>query len=145
MAKTTNLELDKMNILTLNLKQVYFDQILSGEKTQEFRDLTPTTWAKYMELVDEQGNVYKDWEQVPQDVDASKVGCFAREYDAIKFLTGAYNVKPRPYMIVEVLGGEVFGHVDDDDEPIWIEYDGEKYQEAHIVYNLGKILEKSGC
>ena len=30
-----------MKTLTLNLKHVYFDQILAGEKTHEYRDIFP--------------------------------------------------------------------------------------------------------
>lgn len=36
-----------MKILTLSIKQVYFDEILAGTKKQEFRDVTPINAKKY--------------------------------------------------------------------------------------------------
>jgi hypothetical protein len=38
-----------MKILTLIIKQVYFDQILNGTKTQEFREIKPSTEKKYVD------------------------------------------------------------------------------------------------
>ena len=38
-----------MKILTLIIKQIYFDQILNGTKTQEFREIKPTTEKKYVD------------------------------------------------------------------------------------------------
>ena len=32
-----------MNILTLSIKQKYFDEILAGKKTHEYREIRPTT------------------------------------------------------------------------------------------------------
>lgn len=37
-----------MKILTLIIKQIYFDQILSGEKTKEFREIKQSTEKKYI-------------------------------------------------------------------------------------------------
>ena len=31
-----------MNILTLSVKQIYFDEILAGKKTHEYREIRPT-------------------------------------------------------------------------------------------------------
>ena len=39
-----------MEILTLIIKQKFFDEILSGKKTQEFREIRPTTQKKYCQL-----------------------------------------------------------------------------------------------
>ena len=38
-----------MKILTLIIKQVYFDQILNGTKTEEFREIKPSTETKYVD------------------------------------------------------------------------------------------------
>ena len=38
-----------MEILTLIIKQKFFDEILSGNKTQEFREIRPTTQKKYIQ------------------------------------------------------------------------------------------------
>lgn len=45
-------------ILTLNIKQMYFNQILKGEKTIEFRDLKPSTLNRYTWVDAETGNRY---------------------------------------------------------------------------------------
>ena len=44
----------KENTLYLTIKQVYFDAIVAGQKTEEYREIKDTTYKKYLE-VDEQG------------------------------------------------------------------------------------------
>ena len=61
-------------VLHLNLYHKYFDQILKGEKTIEYRDITPY-WSKRLE---------------------------GRHYDVIKFKNG-YR-KDAPEMLVEFKG-----------------------------------------
>jgi hypothetical protein len=39
-----------MKNLTLSIKQIYFDQILSGEKKIETRDIRPNNVHKYCQL-----------------------------------------------------------------------------------------------
>lgn len=46
----------KENTLYLTIKQVYFDQIMEGSKTEEYREIKETTYKKYLE-VDEGGNM----------------------------------------------------------------------------------------
>lgn len=120
-----------MRILTLSIKQNFFDEILAGTKTQEFREIRPSSQAKYCEVDEEGYCVENDGIIVP------------RKYDAIKFLTGAYNKGPRPYIIVEVKDANVELFVDENDEFIELEQNGEKYLAARIVYDLGEIIEKS--
>ena len=40
-----------MNILTLSIKQKYFDEILAGKKTHEYREIRPTNAKKYITLI----------------------------------------------------------------------------------------------
>ena len=61
-------------VLHLNLYRKYFDQILKGDKTIEYRDITPY-WSKRLE---------------------------GRYYDVIKFRNG--YAKDAPEMIVEFKG-----------------------------------------
>ena len=63
-----------MKILHLNLYRKYFDAILKGEKTIEYRDITPY-WSKRLE---------------------------GRHYDVIQFRNG--YAKVAPVMIVEYKG-----------------------------------------
>lgn len=50
---------DKSNTLYLTIKQVFFDQIITGTKKEEYRELKETTYKKYIET-DEDGNVFFD-------------------------------------------------------------------------------------
>ena len=77
-----------MNILTLIIKQKYFDEILAGTKTQEFREIRPNTQKKYCELDEEGYCKEEDGILIP------------RKYDAIQFYVG-YN-KNRASALVEV-------------------------------------------
>ena len=61
-------------VLHLNLYRKYFDQILKGEKTTEYREVTPY-WSKRLE---------------------------GRDYDVIQFRNG--YAKVAPMMIVEFKG-----------------------------------------
>lgn len=83
--RTVTKEIDTTGwaILTLNIKQVYFDRILKGEKTVEYRDIKPSTTARYT------------W------VDASTGSRYLRKFDALRLCVGrgVYSDK----MLVEVV------------------------------------------
>lgn len=64
------------------------------------------------------------------------------EYDAIKFLTGEYK-GTRPFAIVEVKGAKVEILTDEDGNEIPYEVDGVEYVMAQIIYDLGKVIDKS--
>ena len=66
-----------MKVLHLNLYRKYFDAILNGEKTIEYRDITPY-WSKRLE---------------------------GRHYDVIQFRNG--YAKDAPTMLVEYEGYDV--------------------------------------
>jgi hypothetical protein len=118
-----------MKILTLIIKQKYFDEILAGTKTQEFREIRPSSQSKYCEL-DEEGFC--------KEVD----GIFIpRKYDAIRFYVG-YN-KNRASALVEVKDANIELFVDENDEFIVQMQDGVEYLMAQVVYDLGKVLEKN--
>lgn len=68
-----------MKILNLIIKQVYFDAIIRGEKTQEFREVKPTTIKKLLQL-DEEG-----YELLDENENSLPI-----QYDAIRFYVG-YN------------------------------------------------------
>lgn len=119
-----------MNILTLSIKQKYFDEILAGKKKQEFREIRPSSQKKYCGL-DEEGYC--------KEID----GIFIpRKYDAIKLLTGAYSGK-RPWALVEVKCANIELFVDENNEFIELEEKGVPYLAAQVVYDLGKVIDKS--
>jgi len=72
-----------MKVLTLNIKQVFFDAIMAGDKDIEARDLKSTTINRYTWLNKEDGKRY------------------LKVYDAIRFYVG-YN-KDRESALVEVV------------------------------------------
>lgn len=112
-----------MKILTLIIKQVWFDQIVSGEKKQETRELRPKSEKKYIQY--DQEDCY----------DAIK-------YDAIRFYVG-YNTD-RDTALVEVVGCEFEDIVDESGKNIELEENGEKYDMMNIVYHLGRVIEVNG-
>lgn len=120
-----------MNILTLIIKQSYFDEIIAGKKKEEYREVKPTTASKYIYYVDEQGNQYKPSALPPEDVPLEER---LIEYDAIQFYVG-YNAD-RDSALVEVKDAVL-----DIYENETYEYKGEEYMLSVITYKLGKILE----
>lgn len=71
-----------LKVLTLNIKKIYFDEIMRGEKKIEYRELKQTTLSKYTYLDESDGKRY------------------LRRYDAIRFFVG-YN-KDRESALVQV-------------------------------------------
>ncbi len=123
-----NNENKEMKVLTLIIKQKYFDAILQGRKVQEFREIRPTNEKKYI-LVDEKGYAVTDEHN----------NCIPVKYDAIRFFVG-YQ-KDRDTALVEVQSAYTEILVDDKGKPIAYDYEGEEYWAERVVYNLGKILE----
>ena len=124
-----------MKILNLIIKQVYFDAIIRGEKTQEFREVKPTTIKKLLQL-DEEG-----FEVIDEHGNSQPI-----QYDAIRFYVG-YN-KDRDSALVEVKDAHCEIFVDEDGEPIEWEVINPKTGKTEywcaeqVVYDLGKVLEK---
>ena len=71
-----------MKVLTLNIKKVYFDEIMSGVKMIEYRELKQTTLNKYTYLDESDGKRY------------------LRRYDALRLYVGYH--KDRESALVQV-------------------------------------------
>lgn len=120
-----------MKTLTLSIKQTYFDEIITGTKKVETRELQPKNNKKYIE-VDSEGFALVDAED----------NIITRHYDQINFLTGAYS-GTRPRMTVKVESSKVFLLEDEDGKLVELEDEkGIIYIAAVIEYQLGEIIEK---
>lgn len=71
-----------MKVLTLNIKKIYFDEIMSGAKKIEYRELKQTTINRYTYLDDTDGKRY------------------LRRYDALRLFVGYH--KDRESALVQV-------------------------------------------
>ena len=132
-----------MKILTLNLKRQYFNEILAGTKTHEYRDLFPEHTDKFIRYI-LNGKEYKVNEIPSEEDEPGEITPVPIKYDAIKFLTGAYK-GTRPYIIVEVLSANILIPKDDQGNEIIIydEASDIEFIMAQMDYTLGRILEKS--
>jgi hypothetical protein len=118
-----------MKNLTLSIKQIFFDKILSGEKKTETRDIRPSNIHRYCQMDDD--GYLLDADGYIQPI----------KYDTITLYTGSYRGK-RPKLVVEVVDAEVFLLEDENGELYILEEDGIEYNPAIIEYNLGRILER---
>ena len=155
-----NMNPTKDDMLYLPIKQNYFDEIVAGTKKKEYRDISPTTYKKYLDC-DEEGNPYANDEVLsPEDLEyygadllmACKDGKFPFYFrEDIKFLNLAvgYN-KERDTAIVEVesitaqIPNDRNGHqmrfnINADGSPD-ITPEG-KFCMWQAVFQLGKVVE----
>lgn len=151
-----------MKVLTLSIKREFFNKILNGEKTHEYREVTEKNGKKYINYAINGKVVPFDYEgEVPED---AEVGISCVEYDALRLLTGSYS-KKRPWLLVEVkkaehqfacdANGEVvywssaqkpypgpvltYGEYGGEDE---ISQDDDGWSVQRIDYTLGEVLDK---
>lgn len=107
--------------LDLIIKKCFLNDILSGEKTTETREIRPNTVKKYCELAE----------------DGELIG--AKKYNSIRFFNG-YN-KDRLVAEFEIVSSEIVLFDDEETgEPLTYLVDDIEYQEADIIYTLGKRL-----
>lgn len=128
-----------MKVLQLIIKQQYFNEILSGEKKTETREIRPNTASRYVEFYNtETGAVYQRPDDVPNDapVDARCI-----KYDAIKFCVG--YAADRATALVKVTGAQYFILTDADGKDIIYTHKGREYVAAQIDYSLGDIIESN--
>jgi len=112
-----------MKILHLTLKKKWFDMILSGEKTEEYRSLKDYWVNRLM------NKPTMKWMQNGMQMESRT----RKEYDMIRFTNG-YG-KHRPAFDIELLDIDVgMGNVE------WGAEEGETY---HIL-RLGKIISIQG-
>ncbi|KAB1228464.1 ASCH domain-containing protein [Chryseobacterium viscerum] len=115
-----------MSILTLQIKKEHLDNILSGKKKEEFREIRPNTSKKYIEYFD------------PGDGEGEDVR--PKGYETIQFFNG--YAKDRPEVIIEIKAAEIEYIVDKEGNFVEYEENGQSYLTAQMVYSLGKIISK---
>lgn len=119
------------NCLYLNIKQNFFDEIMAGTKTQEFREVKPTTIKRLLQL-DEEGYEIEDEFGNSQPI----------KYDYIHFRVGMNKIADEAIVEVKDAYTEIF--VDEKNEPIeWQDEKGDWWTAQQVVFNLGKIIDKN--
>lgn len=114
-----------MKTLTLQIKREHLDNILSGKKKEEFREIRPNNSKKYIE--------YFTASDGEEDVKPIKV-------DRIQFFNG-YKTD-RPEVVIEVKDAEIEYIVDEEGNHVEYEENGETYMTAQMVYSLGKVVSR---
>jgi hypothetical protein len=115
-----------MKVLTLSIKQKYFDEIVAGTKKQKFREVTPVNFKKYARYLYD-GVEYDEPEKVPGwDDENAVIDVVPVKYDVLKLLTGEYKDK-RPYIIIEVTGTEIQFEDDGEGNDVVYEHEGKEY------------------
>ena len=150
---------DKENTLYLPIKGVYFNAIMSGEKTEEYREVKLTTYKKYL-LVEGEDIFYlrEDFPDTDFNLNYYYNGFYPflpKPYKYLKLAVG-YE-KERDWAIVEVVGISFEPATDENGNIIRFDYNEEKDEyeltpdggmtDWIIVYHLGKVIEfhpKSG-
>lgn len=151
----------KQNTLYLPIKQVYFDQIMAGTKKEEYREIGPNTYKKYLDC-DANGNPWisdiyteDDFEFYGPDlIMACKDGefpFFMREDILFLNLAVGYN-KVRDTATVEVL--DITAEIGKNAKGQELRFGFDKNGKAVLrpdgpfcqwiaVFHLGKIIEKN--
>ena len=100
-----------MKTLKLVLKRKWFDMIASGEKKEEYRELT------------------KYWQSRLWEYSRCSDACWAKEYDAVTFFLG--YAKNRPSMTFRWLGTDI-----EQGKPEW----GAEPGKCYFVIKLGERI-----
>lgn len=154
---------DKSNTLYLTIKQVYFDQIIAGDKKEEYREVKETTYKKFVET-DDDGNVFFDDNLITE----KKLSEYYAEDSLYIYNDGVCPLLPRSNLfylnlavgynkvrdtaLVEVVdisfeiakdnsGNEVRFNIDESGN-VQLSPDG-KFCEWIAVLHLGNIIEKN--
>lgn len=91
--------------------------------------------------IDKKGNILLDENGLPFYAIIGPVelhGCVPKKYDAINFYIG--NVNDSDHALVEIKDAHTEFYVDEKGVPLYSEYNGERYYNELIIYNLGAII-----
>ena len=129
------LEREGKKVITLIIKQVYFDQIMDGTKTHEYREVKPSTIKKLL-AHDENGDLIGSGKFL-QGVETIQTV----HYDAMLLYVG-YNPL-RDSALVEITASEEQLLCDEDGKVVKIkDDDGSEWTPSQVDFSLGKVLSK---
>lgn len=131
-----------MKVLNLTLKKKWFDLILSGEKTEEYRD-TKDYWAQrllyakeeiewqcWSEMLDDMKNPFSRHNGPDELMDFFDVS--PKDYDTIHFVNGYGAARPNFYIELKSIKIQC-------GKEEW----GAKKDKYYFVLELGKLLARS--
>ncbi len=130
-----------MNTLHLNLKKKWFDMILSGEKTEEYREIKPYWTKRFLEYY---GNY-----NYPNNSVIIKSCLSENPFEWLEYI----NIRPKYYKGDEIIFTNGYGK----NRPsfkVWIkgfsikqgvsEW-GADYDKKYFTFHLGGIVSMSNC
>lgn len=113
-----------METLHLTLKRKWFDLILSGEKTEEYRELKYYWCNRFCK---------KDWQNLKLQIDENSLDWDKLQFKTITFTNGYGNDKPQ--FVIEFKGLKI-----GKGKPEW----GASLYET-FVFKLGNVIKKRNC
>lgn len=117
-------------VVTYIIKQHWFDEIMSGRKKKEYRELKPTTLKKLVKL-DKKGDLVLD-----ENENAVPI-----HYDAMLLFVGYQKV--RDSALVEITGEKEEIFLNEKGEEVYeVLEDGSRFYPSQIAYDLGRVLCK---
>lgn len=121
-----------MKTLHLNLKKKWFDMILSGEKTEEYRDITEYWVRSLINPTDEGVTVQGVLYAINHPTETLWINDYFefKDFDTITFSNG-YS-KNRPQFVIEFKGLEIR-----EGNPEW----GAEPEERYFVLKLGDLIK----
>ena len=114
-----------MRTLNLSIRQKYLEAIKDGRKVQEFREIRPNNIKKYLQL-DAEGFEIED-----ENANAIPI-----TYDAILFTSK--ETGDTALVEVKAVRSEIM--LDENEQVIEYEYNGQLWVVERVVYDLGRII-----
>lgn len=138
-----------MKILTLTLSLKHFNQVLTGSKKRETRELTPINFSRYIEFM-YNGFIYSRCEEIPNiqtiefetesiQAEGKSITFLPKPYDAIKYVVKTKSDQ-KTSLLIQITESNLFFFLDDKGNDLTYQYQGITYVMAKINYQLGAII-----
>ena len=129
-----------MKTLSLKTRPTHIQDIVSGHRDCEIREIRPQTSQKYIEYFDKSdtSKVYKTYDDVPDEVE---IDARPLKYDALRLIADDGNI------LVRIKDIKIYIVVEEDKDgntfALTYHYKGKEYVTTHIHYYLGEIIESN--